>query len=84
MSSEIHKYIETSLEKKNILNADVISFPKEDKKNVSKDLDINKFGYWKLYDKSYENEDGDQLRAVIGICFMFSMLTILGLYSNLV
>tara|TARA_B100000965_G_C19521588_1_gene726800 strand:+ start:933 stop:1187 length:255 start_codon:yes stop_codon:yes gene_type:complete len=84
MSSEIHKYIETSLEKKNILNADVINFPQENKKKVSNDLDVNKFGYWKLYDKSYENEDGDQLKAVVGICFMFSVLILLGLYSSLV
>ena len=84
MSSEIHKYIETSLEKKNMLNADVISFPQESKTNFSKDLNVNKSGYWKLYDKSYENEDGDQLKAVIGICFMFTVLILLGLYSSLV
>ncbi len=84
MSSEIHKYIETSLDKKNLINADVIKFPQESKSNISKDLDINKFGYWKLYDKSYEKEDGDQLKAVVGICFMFTVLILLGLYSSLV
>ncbi len=84
MSSEIHKYIETSLDKKNLINADVIKFPQESKSNISNDLDINKFGYWKLYDKSYEKEDGDQLKAVVGICFMFTVLILLGLYSSLV
>ena len=40
--------------------------------------------HWKLYDKSNAQETGDQLKAVIGICFMFSVLLLLGLYSNLV
>ena len=32
MSSELHKYIETAIErKKNLFNADVISFPNEKK-----------------------------------------------------
>ena len=38
---------------------------------------------WTLYDKNNANEDDDQLRAVTGICFMFAILFILGLYSNL-
>ena len=43
MSSEIHKYIETSLEKnRNLFNADVISFSNKKKINSSKDLKINK------------------------------------------
>jgi len=77
MSSEIHKYIETSLEEKqNLFNAKVITFP-NDKKLVN--LEIKKENYWMITDKSND----DQLRAVIGICFMIGALTLIGLYSNL-
>ena len=38
-------------------------------------------GYWKLYDKSDTKEDGDQIRAVFGICFMIGVLFTLGCYS---
>ena len=38
---------------------------------------------WRLYDKNSVNEDDDQLRAVTGICFMFAILVVLGLYSSL-
>ena len=85
MSSEVHKYIEKSLEKnENLFNAELIHFPNDKKKIVSKnqEKDFNKS--WKLYDKSSINEDGDQLKAVIGICLMFSALIIMGLYSNLI
>ena len=82
MSSEVHKYIETALEKReSLFNADVINFPKEQKISKTKNLETNKNYVWKLYDKSNLNEDGDQLNAVIGICFMFTVLTLLGLYS---
>tara|TARA_B100000575_G_scaffold57208_1_gene43066 strand:- start:516 stop:770 length:255 start_codon:yes stop_codon:yes gene_type:complete len=84
MSSELHKYIETSLEKKNLVNAKLISFPQDKSLNNSTDFDNGKLGFWKLYDKSHKNEDGDQLRAVTGICFMFTVLVLLGLYSNFV
>ena len=81
MSSEIHKHIETSLNKNlNSFNADVISFPVNKKNNNSKDLKIETFKYWNIRDKSNE----DQLRAVIGVCFMFVALILIGLYSNIV
>ena len=38
-------------------------------------------GYWRLYDKSDPKEDGDQIRAVFGICFMIGVLFTLGCYS---
>ena len=82
MSSEVHKYIETALEKReSLFNADVINFPKEQKISKTKNLETNKNYVWKLYDKTNQNEDGDQLNAVIGVCFMFTVLTLLGLYS---
>ena len=77
MSSELHKYIETALDsKKDLFEAQVINFPSKNKIDAS--------DTWQLYDKSDINEDGDQLKTVIGICFIFSTLIILGLYSSLI
>lgn len=85
MSLNIQNYEEVVLEKKEKLyEAKVLEFPKEEIINRSSKLKINDLGLWKLYDKSNVNEDGDQLRAVIGICFMFTMLVLIGLYSNFV
>ena len=84
MSSEVHKYIEEALEKnKNLFNAELINFPSDKKVKILKNLTVNDNKTWKLYDKSNINEDGDQLKAVLGICLMFSALIIMGLYSNL-
>ena len=71
MSSELQKYIETSINKREkLLNAEVINFPNENKTENQTKLD----NHWKLYDKSNAQENGDQLKAVIGICFMLSVL----------
>ena len=84
MSSEVHKYIEEALEKnKNLFNAELINFPSDKKVKILKNLTVDDNKTWKLYDKSNINEDGDQLKAVWGICLMFSALIIMGLYSNL-
>ena len=84
MSSEVHKYIEEALEKnKNLFNAELINFPSDKKVEILKNLTVDDNKTWKLYDKSNINEDGDQLKAVLGICLMFSALIIMGLYSNL-
>ena len=81
MSSELQKFIETSINKREkLLNAEVISFPSETKTENQTKL----VTHWKLYDKSNAQETGDQLKAVIGICFMFSVLLLLGLYSSLI
>ncbi len=80
MSSELHKYIETAIEKKeNLLNAEVINFPTEKKDDELKNLKTNTHGIWKISDKTNE----DQLRAVTGICFIIVTLFLMGLYSNL-
>ena len=74
MSSDVHKYIETALDsKKNLFEAEVIDFPNNKK--------LENFSTWQLYNKSDIEDDGDQLKAVTGVCFIFSILTILGLYS---
>ena len=81
MSLKIQKYMETSLEKnKNLFNAKVISFRSEKKFNSSDNLEINTINHWSINDKSND----DQLRAIIGICFMIGALTLIGLYSNLI
>ena len=81
MSSEVHKYIEEALEKKeNLFNAKVIDFPNDIKAEVKTNLKTKDQKFWKISDKSND----DQQRAIIGICFMFGSLIIMGLYSNLV
>tara|TARA_Y100000768_G_scaffold239189_1_gene181103 strand:+ start:436 stop:681 length:246 start_codon:yes stop_codon:yes gene_type:complete len=78
MSSEIHKYIETAIDnKRNLLNADIIDFPKDFEKNNKRDIIFNSNTLWKITDKS----NNDQLKAVTGICFILTILTITGLYS---
>ena len=81
MSAEIHKYIETSLEKKqNLFNASVINFPSDKKLNKNDIFNINTSNFWNIGDETNK----DQLKAVTGICFMLGVLTIIGLYSNLI
>ena len=81
MSSEVRKYTKETLEKnENLFNADVINFPNEKKINFSRNIKINTLSFWKIRDES----NNDQLRAVIGICFMFGALIIMGLYSNII
>ena len=84
MSSEVSKYSDISIkEKEKPIYAEVINFPNENKSWEINEKKINYKGYWKLYDKSYLDEDGDQLKTIVAICFMFSVLLLLGLYSSL-
>jgi len=79
MSSEVHKYIEDRLEKnENLFNAEVINFPKDQKLDDTKNLEVQTYSFWKISDKSND----DQLKAVIGVCFMLITLVVMGLYSN--
>ena len=80
MSSEIHKHIEEALDRKeNLFNARVINFPNEVKINNSNNSESKDNNFWKISDKS----NNDQLKAVIGVCFMFGTLIIMALYSTL-
>ncbi len=80
MSSEVHKYIEEALEKKeNLFNAKVIDFPNDIKAEVKTNLKTKDQKFWKINDIS----NNDQLSAVVGICFMLGALIVMGLYSNL-
>ena len=79
MSSEVHKYIEQALEKKeNLFNAEVINFPSDKKIIDEHNSKIKIVKLWEINDKSND----DQLKAVVGVCFMFGSLIIMGLYSN--
>ena len=81
MSSEVHRYIEKALEKnQNLFDAELINFPKNKKPQEIKAFktDINSF--WKISD----GINDDQLKAVIGLCFMFGALIVIGLYSSLI
>ena len=80
MSSELQKQIENaSLKGENLFNAEVINFPKEISINEFKELDTEKNIFWKITDES----NNDQLKAVIGVCFMLGALILMGLYSSL-
>ncbi len=80
MSSELHKYIENAIDKKeNLFNAEVLDFPKEEKKKVSKNFDTNNKDYWSINDGS----NSDQQKAITGICLMFGFLFAIGLIANL-
>ena len=79
MSSEVHKYIEESLNKnENLFNAKVINFPNDKNFDETQNLKTNTYSVWKISDESND----DQLKAVIGLCFMFGALIVIGLYSN--
>ena len=80
MSSELHKYIEKAIDKKeNLLKAKILKFPNENNQNYNTDLKKKKSDHWKISDES----NTDQLKAVTGFCFTVGVLTIVGLYSNL-
>ena len=80
MSSELHKYIEKAIDKKeNLLKAKILKFPNEKSQNYATDLKKKKSDHWKISDES----NTDQLKAVTGFCFTVGILTIVGLYSNL-
>ena len=91
MSSEVHKHIEEALDKNlkhieealdknhNLFDTNVINFPKDNEINNVKKIRTKVNDIWKISDKSND----DQLKAVTGLCFMFGILVIIGLYSNL-
>ena len=80
MSSEVNKYIEKAIDKKeNLFNAKIINFTNEKNLSDTFNFKIEKFNHWKISDDS----NIDQYKAVTGICFMIGILTVIGLYSNL-
>ena len=84
MSSEIRQYIiEDASKKSEIFRAQVLKLPIKKIFLTSKTSNIDKCEYWKLYDKTNIHEDGDQLKAVTGICLILGVFSFIGLYSSL-
>jgi len=80
MSSEILKNLKTLSDKQNVLfEPEELNFSKERNYNKNKLNKSNNQSIWKINDVSNE----DQLKAVIGICFMLGSLLLMGLYSSL-
>ena len=84
MSSEVRQYIIEDVSKKSaIFSAQLLKLPIKKKILKSKISNLDKCAYWKLYDKTNIHEDGDQLRAVTGICLVLGVFSFIGLYSSL-
>ncbi|WP_440918412.1 hypothetical protein [Candidatus Pelagibacter sp.] len=80
MSSEVRQYIvEDASKKSEIFSAQLLKLPIKKKKTSN----LDKCAYWKLYDKTNIHEDGDQLKAVTGICLVLGVFSFIGLYSSL-
>ena len=80
MSSEVHRHIEERLIKsKTLLSARVLDFSKDKNINRSSNSKEINTSNWNINDKS----NIDQLKAIVGVCFMFGALILMGLYSNL-
>ena len=83
MSSEVRQYIiEDASKKSEIFSAQLLKLPIKKKILKSKTTNQDKCAYWKLYDKTNIHEDGDQLKAVTGICLIVSVFSLIGLYSS--
>ena len=83
MSSEVRQYIiEDASKKSEIFSAQLLKLPIKKKILKSKTTNLDKCTYWKLYDKTNIHEDGDQLKAVTGICLIVSVFSLIGLYSS--
>ena len=84
MSSEVRQYIiEETSKKSEIFSAQLLKLPIRKKVLKPKTTNVNKCAYWKLYDKTNTHEDGDQLKAVTGICLVLGVFSFIGLYSSL-
>ena len=84
MSSEVRQYIiEDASKKSEIFSAQLLKLPIKKKILKSMTTNLDKCGYWKLYDKTNSHEDGDQLKAVTGICLVLGVFSFIGLYSSL-
>tara|TARA_Y100001958_G_scaffold44446_1_gene29585 strand:+ start:187 stop:447 length:261 start_codon:yes stop_codon:yes gene_type:complete len=84
MSSEVRQYIiEDAAKKSEIFSAQLLNLPIKKKLLELKVSDQNECKFWKLYDKTSIHEDGDQLKAVTGICLVLIVFSFIGLYSSL-
>ena len=84
MSSEVRQYIiEDASKESEIFSAQLLKLPIKKKILKSNYNNLDKCAYWKLYDKTNIHEDGDQLKAVTGICLVLGVFSFIGLYSSL-
>ncbi len=84
MSSEVRQYIIKDASKKSeIFSAQLLKLPIKKKILKSRTANQDNGAYWKLYDKTNIHEDGDQLKAVTGICLVLGVFSVIGLYSSL-
>ena len=84
MSSEFRQYItEDASKNSEIFSAQLLKLPIKKKLLKPKTSNQNECEFWKLYDKTSINEDGDQLKAVTGICLVLVVFSFIGLYSSL-
>ena len=84
MISKARQYIiEDASKNSEIFSAQLLKLPIKKKILKSNTTNLDKCAYWKLYDKTNIHEDGDQLKAVTGICLVLGVFSLIGLYSNL-
>ena len=84
MSSGLRQYIiEDASKKSEIFSAQLLKLPLKKKILKSNTTNLDKCAYWKLYDKTNIHEDGDQLKAVTGVCLVIGVFSFIGLYSSL-
>ena len=84
MNSEVRQYIiEDASKKSEIFSAQLLKLPIKKKILKSNASNLDECAYWKLYDKTNIHEDGDQLKAVTGICLVLGVFSFIGLYSSL-
>ena len=84
MSSEVRKYIvEDASKKSEIFSAQLLKLPIKKKLLKTETSHQNECEFWKLYDNASIHEDGDQLKAVTGICLVLGVFSVIGLYSSL-
>ena len=84
MSSEVRQYIiEDESKNSEIFSAQLLKLPIKKKLFRQKASHHNECEFWKLYDKTNAHEDGDQLKAVTGICLVLGVFSFIGLYSSL-
>ena len=84
MSSKARQYIiEDAYKNSEVFSAQLLKLPIQKKISKSKATNLDKCAYWKLYDKTNIHEDGDQLKAVTGICLVLGVFSFIGLYSSL-
>ena len=84
MSSEVRQHIIVDASKNSeIFSAQLLRLPIKKKLLKPKASHQNECEFWKLYDKTNIHEDGDQLKAVTGICLILGVFSFIGLYSSL-